>query len=131
MASVESSSKNGAATNLINKAPWTDEQGIGLKIYEGLVTFMEVLMLFTKMFLSWLHSAYRFIVPPEPKDVKGEIVLYSNLTTVIPEGVVRDHRRRPGSAPWWSAWTSTPTATRAPSSWSRPTRGSRIDMNAT
>ncbi|CAG9136809.1 unnamed protein product [Plutella xylostella] len=53
----------------------TDEQGIGLKIYEGLVTFMEVLMLFTKMFLSWLHSAYRFIVPPEPKDVKGEIVL--------------------------------------------------------
>ncbi|XP_045780063.1 17-beta-hydroxysteroid dehydrogenase 13-like isoform X1 [Maniola jurtina] len=74
MASVESQ-KNGDAKDLLAKAPWTDEQGIGMKIYQGVMMTVEILVLIVKMYATWFHCIYKFFVPPEPKSVKGEIVL--------------------------------------------------------
>ncbi|XP_026498062.1 estradiol 17-beta-dehydrogenase 11-like isoform X1 [Vanessa tameamea] len=74
MASVETH-KNGTAQNLLSKAPWTDEQGISMKIYQGVVLTLEVIVLIVKMYATWFYSIYKFFVPPEPKSVKGEIIL--------------------------------------------------------
>lgn len=73
MASVETNvQKNG---DILSKAPWTDEQGIGMKIYQGVVLALEVIVLLVKMYATWMYCIYKFFVPPEPKSVKGEIVL--------------------------------------------------------
>ncbi|CAH0727616.1 unnamed protein product, partial [Brenthis ino] len=76
MATTENSvQKNGDAQNLLTKAPWTDEQGIGMKFYQGVIMTLEVIMVIIKMYATWFYSMYKFFVPPEPKSVKGEIVL--------------------------------------------------------
>ncbi|KAJ8736039.1 hypothetical protein PYW08_006695 [Mythimna loreyi] len=73
-ATVETN-KNGAAQNLMEKAPWTDEQGIAMKVYNGIAIALEIFVLYLKMTATFLHSIYQFFVPPEPKSVNGEIVL--------------------------------------------------------
>lgn len=75
MATIADSSKNAAAQNLMEKAPWTDEQGIAMKVYNGFSLALEILVLYIKMTLTWFHCLYQFFVPPEPKSVKGEIIL--------------------------------------------------------
>ncbi|XP_049883050.1 epidermal retinol dehydrogenase 2-like isoform X1 [Pectinophora gossypiella] len=67
--------KNGATQNLMEKAPWSDEQGIAMKVYDGLLLFLEVLILIVKMNITWLFSIYQFFVPCEPKSVEGEVIL--------------------------------------------------------
>lgn len=74
-ATVESNNKNGNAQNLMEKAPWTDEQGIAMKVYNGIAIALEILVLYVKMSVTFLHCIYQFFVPPEPKSVKGEIML--------------------------------------------------------
>lgn len=61
----------------------TDQQGIGMQIYEGLVVVLQVLVLLVKMNMSCLHAVYLFFIPPEPKSVKGDIVLVSIYPTNI------------------------------------------------
>ncbi|XP_053615097.1 17-beta-hydroxysteroid dehydrogenase 13-like isoform X1 [Plodia interpunctella] len=68
-------SKNGATQTLIDKAPWTDEQGIAMKVYQFVTIALEVFILYVKMTWTWIYSYYLFFVPPEPKSVKGEIIL--------------------------------------------------------
>ncbi|CAH2217801.1 jg7065, partial [Pararge aegeria aegeria] len=53
----------------------TDEQGIGMKIYQGVMMTLEVLVLIVRMYATWFHCIYKFFVPPEPKSVNGEVVL--------------------------------------------------------
>ncbi|KAF9420314.1 hypothetical protein HW555_003375 [Spodoptera exigua] len=53
----------------------TDEQGIAMKVYNGISLALEILVLYIKMTLTWFHCLYQFFVPPEPKSVKGEIIL--------------------------------------------------------
>ncbi|KAF9797160.1 hypothetical protein SFRURICE_018630 [Spodoptera frugiperda] len=60
---------------LINDRPLTDEQGIAMKVYNGISLALEILVLYVKMTLTWFHCLYQFFVPPEPKSVKGEIIL--------------------------------------------------------
>ncbi|PZC81390.1 17-beta-hydroxysteroid dehydrogenase 13 isoform X1 [Helicoverpa armigera] len=67
--------KNGATQTLMDKAPWTDEQGIAMKVYNGIALALEILVLYIKMTATWLHCLYQFFVPPEPKSVSGEIIL--------------------------------------------------------
>lgn len=73
MATVDTN-KNGSAQIMI-KAPWTDERGIAMKIYQGVALALEILVLYVKMTLTWIHSIYLFFIPPEPKSVNGEIIL--------------------------------------------------------
>ncbi|XP_013183981.1 17-beta-hydroxysteroid dehydrogenase 13 [Amyelois transitella] len=68
-------SKNSAAQTLVDKAPWTDEQGIAMKIYQITSLVFEVFILYLKMTCTWIYSYYQLFVPPEPKSVKGEIIL--------------------------------------------------------
>ncbi|CAG9581861.1 unnamed protein product [Danaus chrysippus] len=72
---AKSIQKNGDSQNILAKAPWTDEQGIGMKIYEGVVLTLEVIILIIKMYATWFYRIYKFFVPNEPKSLKGEIVL--------------------------------------------------------
>ncbi|XP_022126313.2 17-beta-hydroxysteroid dehydrogenase 13 isoform X2 [Pieris rapae] len=74
MATTETQ-KNGSAQNLIKQAPWTDEQGITMKVYQGVMMALEILVLIVKLYATWFYCLYRFFVPPEPKSVNGEIVL--------------------------------------------------------
>ncbi|KAM3967718.1 17-beta-hydroxysteroid dehydrogenase 13 isoform 1-T1 [Aphomia sociella] len=67
--------KNGVAASLLEKAPWTDEQGIGMKVYRAVSLAMEILVLYVKMTATWIYCLYQFFVPPEPKSVSGEIIL--------------------------------------------------------
>ncbi|XP_045524137.1 17-beta-hydroxysteroid dehydrogenase 13-like isoform X2 [Pieris brassicae] len=67
--------KNGSAQNIIKQAPWTDEQGITMKVYQGVMMALEILVLIVKLYATWFYCLYRFFVPPEPKSVNGEIVL--------------------------------------------------------
>ncbi|KAJ0182273.1 hypothetical protein K1T71_001642 [Dendrolimus kikuchii] len=67
--------KNGSAQEIIAKAPWTDERGIVMKIYQGIALTVEILMLYIKMTLTWIYCIYQFFVPPEPKSVNEEIIL--------------------------------------------------------
>ncbi|XP_072939320.1 17-beta-hydroxysteroid dehydrogenase 13-like isoform X2 [Epargyreus clarus] len=53
----------------------TDEQGIGMKIYQGVAMTLEILVLIVKMYASYFYAIYKFFIPPEPKSVAGEIVL--------------------------------------------------------
>ncbi|KAI8438944.1 hypothetical protein MSG28_011260 [Choristoneura fumiferana] len=53
----------------------TDERGIAVKIYEGVVTTLEVILLLIKMTITFFYSMYQLAVPPEPKSVEGEIIL--------------------------------------------------------
>ncbi|OWR40948.1 hypothetical protein KGM_215703 [Danaus plexippus plexippus] len=46
-----------------------------MKIYEGVVVTLEVIVLIIKMYATWFYRMYKFFVPNEPKSVKGEIVL--------------------------------------------------------
>ncbi|XP_026319793.1 17-beta-hydroxysteroid dehydrogenase 13-like isoform X1 [Hyposmocoma kahamanoa] len=75
MASPSTVNKNGETQNLMEKAPWTDEQGIAIKIYQGFVVFVEVILLILKMQFTWIQALYELIVPPEPKSVEEEIIL--------------------------------------------------------
>lgn len=70
-------SKNGstAKTELASKVPWTDERGIALKVYNGIVLTLEIIFLLLKMTLAWFIGFYEAICPPEEKDVSGEIIL--------------------------------------------------------
>ncbi|CAH2050868.1 unnamed protein product, partial [Iphiclides podalirius] len=74
MASIETN-KNGAAQTIIEKAPWTDEQGIAMKVYQGILLALELFILAIKMNITWTLSIYQFFFPPEPKSVKGEVIL--------------------------------------------------------
>ncbi|CAB3241143.1 unnamed protein product [Arctia plantaginis] len=67
--------KNGGTQTVIEKAPWTDQQGIAMKVYNGIAIALEILVLYVKMTATWLHCLYQFFVPPEPKSVNGEIIL--------------------------------------------------------
>lgn len=67
--------KNGPPQQLIEKVPWTDEQGIVMKVYQGITLALEILMLYVKMTAAWIYAIYQFFVPPEPKSVSGEIIL--------------------------------------------------------
>ncbi|XP_061709311.1 17-beta-hydroxysteroid dehydrogenase 13-like isoform X1 [Cydia pomonella] len=73
--SSSTATKNGTVQGLAAKAPWTDEQGIAVKIYEGVVTTLEILLLLVKMWVSWIYAMYQLVVPPVPKSVEGEIIL--------------------------------------------------------
>ncbi|VVD05746.1 unnamed protein product [Leptidea sinapis] len=53
----------------------TDKQGIAMKVYQGVMLTLEILVLIVKMYASWFYCIYRFFVPPEPKSVSGEVVL--------------------------------------------------------
>ncbi|KAH9628422.1 hypothetical protein HF086_015952 [Spodoptera exigua] len=68
--------KNGGKQNLLFFE--TDEQGIAMKVYNGISLALEILVLYIKMTLTWFHCLYQFFVPPEPKSVKGEIILKSS-----------------------------------------------------
>ncbi|XP_068626413.1 17-beta-hydroxysteroid dehydrogenase 13-like [Battus philenor] len=74
MASIETR-KNGASPTIMSKAPWTDEQGIAMKVYQGIMLALEIIVLAVKMNITWTLSIYQFFFPPEPKSVKGEIIL--------------------------------------------------------
>lgn len=50
-----------------------------MKIYKGIALTAEILILYIKMTLAWIHSIYLMFVPPEPKSVNGEIVLVSDV----------------------------------------------------
>lgn len=75
MASVETNKNGGVTQNIMSKAPWTDEQGIAMKVYQGAVLALEILVLTIKMHITWIMSIFQFFFPPEPKSVKGEIIL--------------------------------------------------------
>lgn len=74
MATVQTN-KNGNSQTLLANAPWTDEQGIVMKVYQGVGLALEILVLYIKMTLTWFRCLYQFFVPPEPKSVSGEIIL--------------------------------------------------------
>ncbi|XP_075976959.1 17-beta-hydroxysteroid dehydrogenase 13-like isoform X2 [Anticarsia gemmatalis] len=65
--------KSGGIQNLLFFE--TDEQGIAMKVYNGIALALEILVLYVKMTATWLHCLYQFFVPPEPKSVNGEIIL--------------------------------------------------------
>lgn len=67
--------KNGATQGIMDKAPWTDEQGIAMKVYNGISMAVQLLILYLKMTATWLYCLYKLCVPPEPKNVNGEIIL--------------------------------------------------------
>ena len=49
-----------------------------MKVYNGIAIALEILVLYVKMTVTWLHCLYQFFVPPEPKSVNGEIILVCN-----------------------------------------------------
>ncbi|GBP38695.1 hypothetical protein EVAR_22343_1 [Eumeta japonica] len=53
----------------------TDEQGIAMKVYGGVVMAVDVLMLLIRMSVTCVYSLYLLIVPPEQRDVSGDVVL--------------------------------------------------------
>ncbi|XP_053615105.1 17-beta-hydroxysteroid dehydrogenase 13-like isoform X2 [Plodia interpunctella] len=65
--------KNGKKRNVVLLR--TDEQGIAMKVYQFVTIALEVFILYVKMTWTWIYSYYLFFVPPEPKSVKGEIIL--------------------------------------------------------
>lgn len=73
--STISTSKNGNTQTMMEKAPWTDEQGIAMKVYNAVAMTLEIFILWVKMNITWIHCLYQFFVPPEPKSVSGEIIL--------------------------------------------------------
>ncbi|XP_013177254.1 PREDICTED: estradiol 17-beta-dehydrogenase 11-like [Papilio xuthus] len=74
MASVVTN-KNGMTHNVMARAPWTDEQGIAMKVYQGVMLAVEIFILAIKMNITWTLAVIQFFFPPEPKNVKGEIIL--------------------------------------------------------
>lgn len=48
-----------------------------MKVYNGVALALEILVLYIKMTLTWFRCLYQLVVPPEPKSVKGEIILVS------------------------------------------------------
>ncbi|CAH0690497.1 unnamed protein product [Chilo suppressalis] len=67
--------RNGTAQTVLAKAPWTDERGIGMKVYNFVSVALEIAVLYVKMTAMWIYCIYEFFVPPEPKSVKGEVIL--------------------------------------------------------
>lgn len=67
--------EKGSSNGLADKAPWTDEQGIVMKVYQAVTLTLEIVTLYIKMVLTWFHAMYLLVVPPEPKSVNGEIIL--------------------------------------------------------
>ncbi|XP_041975214.1 short-chain dehydrogenase/reductase family 16C member 6-like isoform X2 [Aricia agestis] len=52
-----------------------DDQGIAMRIYAGVSFAVEVIVFVVRVYASWFYGMYRFFVPPEPKSVRGEIIL--------------------------------------------------------
>ncbi|CAG9796330.1 unnamed protein product [Diatraea saccharalis] len=46
-----------------------------MKVYNFLTVALEIAVLYVKMTAMWIYCIYEFFVPPEPKSVKGEIIL--------------------------------------------------------
>lgn len=67
---------NGATQHIhaVEKA-FREEHGITTRIYAGVSFALEVLVFVLRVYASWFYGMYRFFVPPEPKSMRGEIIL--------------------------------------------------------